>query len=421
MSSANAKSNSVFRMKRFWFGLLCVVVIGLLSSCSGTRVLMQTTPSKPKNIAASPAITTSDLFQWKTEKADIRQILETEVYGKYPDSLTIDPTQTHPVNGQYFGGKSRIEIETLTLSNPENDQSRDFKLIVVYPIEATSSAPVIIMQSFCPSNDVIPEADMRPPPGITFSCSGNGMMDKVFGYFFGRYIRTPPIEMILDHGYAFAVMYPPEFIPDSAGAGLAAIDSFFSDQEPANRTHAIAAWSKQFSLVANHLKSKPEFSAAITYGHSRYGKTALVAAAYDSNIDAVISHQSGTGGASLSRNKPGETVADITSGYPHWFTKNYKEINLTLDQHHLLALIAPRPVLLGNAKRDVWSDPEGGFRAAQGATPVYQLYGSDGLRQSKLTNFDPFADLSFWIRPGTHGVVKEDWPAFLEFLDAHFK
>ena len=155
-------------------------------------------------------------------------------------------------------------------------------------------------------------------------------------------------------------------------------------------------------------------------------RSALVAAAFDPNVDAVISHQSGTGGASLSRDKPGETVQDITNGYPVWFSPAYSgyaknEDALPIDQHHLLALIAPRPILLGNAKRDVWSDPNGAFRAAQGATPAYTLYGSSGLTRSKLNEFDPAADIAFWIRPGTHGVVKEDWPAFLDFLDAHFK
>ncbi|MEZ5920566.1 MAG: hypothetical protein R3C60_04355, partial [Parvularculaceae bacterium] len=79
-----------------------------------------------------------------------------------------------------------------------------------------------------------------------------------------------------------------------------------------------------------------------------------------------------------------------------------------------------RPVLLGNARRDVWSDPNGAFRAALGADPVYRLYDEKGLDQKRLVPFEPSSELAFWIRPGTHGVVKEDWPAFLQFLDAHF-
>ncbi len=93
---------------------------------------------------------------------------------------------------------------------------------------------------------------------------------------------------------------------------------------------------------------------------------------------------------------------------------------MDIDQHALLALIAPRPVLLGNARRDVWSDPNGAFRAAMGADPVYELLGSEGLRQERLYDWRPEADIAFWVRPGTHGVVEEDWPAFLEFLKAHF-
>jgi len=140
----------------------------------------------------------------------------------------------------------------------------------------------------------------------------------------------------------------------------------------------------------------------------------------------VISHQSGTGGASLNKRKKGESIEDITGQYPHWFSKTYagyagREEELPIDQHHLLALIAPRPILLGNARRDVWSDPNGALKAAIGADPVWKLYGADkGLRQQRYKPFNPDADLSLWIRSGTHGVVKEDWPAFLEFLDAHF-
>lgn len=94
---------------------------------------------------------------------------------------------------------------------------------------------------------------------------------------------------------------------------------------------------------------------------------------------------------------------------------------MPIDQHALIALIAPRPIFLGNARRDVWSDPNGAFRAVQGASPVYKLYNKQGLNKDKLKPFNPDSDISFYIRPGTHGVVKEDWPAFLDFLDAHEK
>jgi hypothetical protein len=232
--------------------------------------------------------------------------------------------------------------------------------------------------------------------------------------------------MIMKRGYALASVFPSEFIPDTADGGVAAINTMFADQDAATRTHAIMAWAAGYSLLSEYLKSDEGFATTIAYGHSRFAKAALVAAAFDPSIDAVVAHQSGTGGASLSRDKTGEGLESISKNYPHWFLPKYatyakNKAALPVDQHQLLALIAPRPMFLGNARRDVWSDPNGAFRAAQAASISYGLYGSQGLRQKTLKDFDPSADIAFWLRPGTHGVVKEDWPAFLEFLDAHFK
>ena len=330
------------------------------------------------------------------------------------------------LEGTHFAGSAKLQTLQFSVMKNGTDTGRTFGLVIVTPAQGGAPPPVIIMQNFCPNHDVIPHPDIPKPAGDYFSCSADGVMANIFSYFFGRYITTPPVKDIMARGYALAVMYPSEFVPDNRESGQVVLGEIFKDQHAATSTGAIAAWAAQFSLVRGYLDANREFSSHIAYGHSRFGKSALLATAYDPDIDGAIAHQSGTGGASLSRDKPGETVTDITEGFPHWFSQAYAayggaENTLPIDQHHLLALIAPRPVMLGNARRDVWSDPNGAFRAAQGANPVYGLYGSGGLRQIKLTDFDPAADIAFWMRPGTHGVVKEDWPAFLEFLDAHFK
>ena len=270
----------------------------------------------------------------------------------------------------------------------------------------------------CPNHDVVPVEGISMPNNDHFSCHGEGLMLRVFSYFFGRHIVTPPIEDILAQGYGLAVIYPSDTYSDNA-QGFSPARRYAPSAK--NPWGAIGAWAFMYASLNNHLKADTAFSQTIAYGHSRYGKAALLAAAIDGSIDAVISHQSGTGGASLSRDKKGETVEKIMQSYPHWFSAKYSADNKDFDQHHLLALIAPRPILLGNASRDVWSDPEGAFRAAQGASPIYQLYGKDGLRQTKLTDYQPGNDIAFWIRRGTHGIVKEDWPAFLQFLDAHIQ
>ncbi|MEM9750811.1 MAG: alpha/beta hydrolase, partial [Pseudomonadota bacterium] len=156
----------------------------------------------------------------------------------------------------------------------------------------------------------------------------------------------------------------------------------------------------------------------------RHGKAALLAGVFDTRIDAIIAHQSGTGGATLSRSYAGESVAKITESYPHWFTETYagyadQEDALPIDQHMLIALAAPRPMLLGNAYRDVWSDPQGAFRAAQGADPVYEAAGVRGLAQDRLKDVDLSAEIAFYMRGGRHGVTTQDWRMFLDFLDIH--
>jgi len=162
------------------------------------------------------------------------------------------------------------------------------------------------------------------------------------------------------------------------------------------------------------------------WGHSRNGKSAVLAAAFDPRIDLVIAHQAGTGGTTLSRSHNGESIEQITGAYPYWFAPGYsdyagREDALPVDQHQLIALVAPRPILIGGAWRDNWSDPQGSFRAAQAANPVYALYGSEGLTQPDLAHFDPEADLAVFMRRGLHGVTPADWSHFLDFLDAHFQ
>jgi len=231
--------------------------------------------------------------------------------------------------------------------------------------------------------------------------------------------------MILDKGYNIAVIYPPEFVPDSSGRAPNVINTLFEHNHD-EITGALTIWASQSAWLAEELKATTPTSSVITYGHSRYGKTALIAAAMTDEIDGVIAHQSGTGGASILRDDKGETIAQIMESYSHWFTPEFanyadREDALPVDAHMLLALMAPRPIMLGNARRDVWSDPAGAFVAAKAASPAWQNFGKDGLTATRLDSFKPGDDITFWLRPGTHGVVEEDWPAFLEFLDAHFK
>jgi len=412
-------------MKFFNLKIICILILGLialmLTSCMGARTLMMTADKRPSDQAILPEISFSSVEQWESRKPEIWKTLQEEIYGYLPKDKPSKKVSSRSIDNEHLNaGITEITLESHYIVDLENTTAAksniEFNVVIITPNITNGPIPIIMMENFCPNHEVIPLKAISKPKGDYYSCIGKWNMSKVIGFFFGRYIKTPPIQMILDNGYGLAVIYPPETFPDTSER----IDIYNKAPNKGSRWGAIGAWAWQFSVLSNYLDQDGRFSATIAYGHSRYGKSALLAAAYDTSIDAVIAHQSGTGGASLSKDKAGESVSSITSQYPHWFTPGYAEDKLSFDQHYLLSLIAPRPILLGNAKRDVWSDPEGAFRAAQGASPIYNLYGSKGLEQTRLDKFNLTADIAFWMRYGTHGVVKEDWPAFLHFLEAHF-
>ena len=431
----NALRKFMPRRKRIWALLLfSSVFLFALASCGPTKLTITRASLTPRTIVATPALTLpgTSLEEWQsTIKTKLQNDLQKYVYGFLPDSSATKIISHRIVAENAFNGSARIEEYKLIGTANYNGQSRqtpEFNLVVAIPKNADGPVSVIFMESFCPNHNTIPHPDIsRDPEG--FSCGSSGVMNKTMLFVFGRYIATPPLEMIMEKGYALATMFPSEYVPDRSGVGLEALAALSQGHLDDNtRWGSVAAWAWGFSRAIDVLEQDERFAkdGFVTYGHSRYGKAALVAAAYDERISGVISHQSGTGGASLNKQKHGETVTEITDTYPHWFSKAYanyggREDDMPIDQHALIALIAPRPIFLGNARRDVWSDPNGAFRAAQGAQQVYKLYNKQGLKQDKLKPFIPGADISFYIRPGTHGVVKEDWPAFLEFMDAHFE
>jgi len=409
--------------------------MSVLIACGPTKLTISRANLKPNGLAASPVLATSttSLQDWEDKiRPRLQEELQQQVFGFLPSASSTEILGRTIISESAYGGKASIEEYTLTATAEFNGMpstSRPLKLVLVIPKNSEKPVPVIILQSFCPNHDTVQHPGVSKPDGTGFSCGGDGFMAKTMNYVFGRYIATPPVDMILERGYALAAMYPSEFIADRSERGLAdlrALSKGHTDEQ--TRWGAIAAWGWGFSRAIDVLEHDERIAkdGFVTYGHSRYGKSALVAAAFDSRVGAVISHQSGTGGASLNKYKKGESVGEITKTYPHWFSRVYadyagREQDMTTDQHALLALIAPRPLFLGNARRDVWSDPNGAFRAAQAANPAYNIYNKQGLTQAKLNEYTPSADIAFWLRPGTHGVVKEDWPAFLAFMDAHYK
>jgi len=407
-------------MIRALFFLVGIALPLMLVGC--VSMVLPRVVTETSGLAAAPLIEAESLTRngWEAGRAELLERFEAEVYGAWPGDGSANVTERRLVEAGAFDGRGRIEEWDVDLGPVRTH------LVVVLPEDRNEALPVIVMQTFCGTRTAFGgRADLSSPVNPSArECGGSGgWQSQLMFMVFGRHIASPPFEQILDRGYALAFLHPGDIVPDNPTGAPPALDALVAERE----SGAIIAWAWGYSRVIDALEADPRFDQdrMAVWGHSRNAKSALVAAAFDPRIDLVLAHQGGTGGSTLTRSDVGESVAQITEAYPYWFNQTYadyagNEASIPVDQHQLIALMAPRPLLISGGWRDAWSDPQGSFRAARAATPVYELYGSDGLRQSSLGAFDPEADIATFMRRGLHGVQPSDWDAFLEFLDAHF-
>lgn len=250
-----------------------------------------------------------------------------------------------------------------------------------------------------------------------------------------------PVEAIIKRGYAVAVFHTSDVDPDNKDGFDQGIRGFFaraklgasadiSSRQPGD-WGAISAWAWGASRVLDHLVTLPEIDASriAVIGHSRGGKTAAWAAAEDTRFAAAFVNESGCGGAALSRRRFGETIARITTAFPHWFCKKLDdyadaEDKLPIDQHQLFGLIAPRAVAVGSAAEDLWADPRGEYLSVVHAAPVYELLGKSTITNPELP---PLAEQRFvgptgyFVRPGEHNLQENDWANYLDFFAGQSK
>ena len=239
-----------------------------------------------------------------------------------------------------------------------------------------------------------------------------------------------PVDTILARGYALATIYYGDIEPDHAEGWKEGLrGALASSGVKPEEWGAIAAWSYGLSRALDYLETDQDIDAhhVALIGHSRLGKTALLSGA-TMNVSRSHFHDLGEGGAALTRRNFGETTGIITTAFPHWFVPKYATYagaseKLPVDQHELIALIAPRPVYVASAAEDQWADPKGEFLSAKNAEPVYRLFGKEGLGVSEQPPIDhPVGDfIGYHIRTGKHDVTAYDWDQYLNFADRHFK
>jgi len=350
--------------------------------------------------------------QWyKHRRPELLRLFEEHVYGRTPKrSLEIRAKMINECLA--FDGRAlRREFD---LSVPGKSDG-PIRLLIYSPTQVDGPAPAFLALNFMGNHSI------QPDPQITLSTqwirgrAGHGIEEnRATEASRGKLSSRWPVERILARGYALVTAYygdiDPDFDDGFANGVHPALGSASGAEREPSEWGSIGAWAWGLSRALDFLEGDALVDAGrvALLGHSRLGKTALWAGATDERFALVISNNSGCGGAALSRRCFGETVARINRVFPHWFCERFRSYNgresaLPVDQHQLIALIAPRPVLICSAEEDRWADPLGEQLAARAAAPVFRFLDS--------------ASLVYRLRPGEHDVTDEDWTAYMDFAD----
>ena len=226
-----------------------------------------------------------------------------------------------------------------------------------------------------------------------------------------------PAEEIVRRGYAALAFSNKEIAPDCDLGCVTGVFACFDDpawrkscHRPFTAWATLSAWAWGASRVMDWIETEPALDAkrVAVVGHSRGGKTALLAGVTDGRFAMACVNGSGCSGAKLNRMDipDSESIAVITRSFPYWFCGNYRMWNnrdgeIPFDQHQLLALMAPRLVAVGDAVDDRWAGPEGEEACCRLARPAWN---------------DP-TDVDYHIRPGGHDLTLVDWTAYMDFAD----
>lgn len=360
----------------------------------------------PDILSSAPGRAVHSAADWPARRQEILELFREHVYGRSP------------------AAPAGMRFETVEIDPKAMNGAATLKRINIHFSEQ-ADAPVLRLVMF------VPNQRTAPAPAFLLICNRG-----VENIDYTRKIKSDfwPAERIVERGYVAAAFFNGDIDPDKHDGFVNGIHGLL--ERPEARTPSswgtLAAWAWGAARVMDYWVTDPDVddTRCVVTGHSRGGKTALWAGAEDTRFAMAVSNESGCGGAALSRRCYGETLSIINKAMPHWFCSRFHDYNgreeaLPLDQHLLVALMAPRAVYISSADQDLWADPRGEFLAAQAATPAYALFGRKGLGSAGAMpdlNTPLLGDgVAYHVREGSHTYSLYDWDCHMDMADRELK
>lgn len=379
----------------------------------------------PKLLEMENGQAVKDSKTWMNKRRPelLRAVAELQ-YGKTPPAPKKTAFDVLEKDGVAFDGKATRKQIRVYLTEDSKDHPMD--LLIYLPKNSTKKTPIFFTISFSANNQSVDD------PAVKIGEIWNRDGVKVKADQPGRF-RATNVEQFIDEGYGFATVYYGDIDPDfKDGFDFGIRKEFLKDGETGiqpDEWGTISAWSWGLSRAMDYFEKDNDIdeNRIALMGVSRLGKTVLWTGIRDTRYKMIIASCSGEGGAALARRDYGENIKHMSSPsrYAYQFAPNYHEYSTHLedfpfDAHSLVAMIAPRPLLLQTGDTDFWSDPKGEFLAAQEASKVYQLFGENGPEGKDMpaagdTNLLD-NKLGYYMHDGGHGTVPSDYPVFIQFM-----
>ena len=371
---------------------------------------------------------------WENKRrAEILDLFAGQMYGVVPDALYSTDFKVIKEDISILSGKALLKEIVITIST-ENG-SLPFNLLIIAPSKA-GPHPCFMTINFYGNHTLLDDKNISLTNSWVrnnedFNITDNKATEASRGVRSHRW----DIDAIVDRGYALASIYYGDLDPDYDDGFQNGLHPLFYSQGQSkpnpDEWGSIGAWAFGMSRSMDYLVTDPliDDKKVAVMGHSRLGKTSLWAGVNDQRFALVISNDSGCGGAALSRRAFGETVGRINTVFPHWFNDNFTQYNenesaLPMDQHMLLALVAPRALYVASAEDDRWADPKGEFLSTYHANPVYKLYGEKCIDDPQMPAVDQprmVGKTGYHMRSGGHDVTDYDWEQYMNFADKVLK